>query len=491
MINLKHKIWSVCVLLTVCTPQLYGQTLPYFNHQFDTAGFPEIGYNIVQIDSSYVVCGQSVFGQTDYRISIIELSDSGIILNRRAYGDSYHQYYPGWGGSFIPTSDSGYALGGCVVDTAQHVVGLLMKFDMNFDTIWTRTYGGDSIYSFYQCKQLPDNGYILCGYTDEDDYWGDFFLLRTDSLGNELWRHNYGGNNVEYGMSVIATPDGGFLIGGQTNSFGGDVDQFVVKVDSSGNQQWQKVLGGIYDDVPACVMLLSDGNYLVGGIMAYSQPGGPGMGIAAGKPYLVKLDNAGNIIWEYDYGSINFYTAVTTLRELPNGDIVAAGFTIPTTRVNGLVLKVNSMGDSLWYRTYSYDSLSDNYIYDIRATSDNGLVTSGFNFQNNQNIWVMKLDSLGCDTMGCNLTGVPEPSSDYQIISVFPNPASEIVTLQFSDAHQSRSIIIYDQIGREVWREETNEKLVSISVSEFSTGMYFYRVEEKGIVKTTGKLIIE
>lgn len=74
---------------------------------------------------------------------------------------------------------------------------------------------------------------------------------------------------------------------------------------------------------------------------------------------------------------------------------------------------------------------------------------------------------------------------------VFPNPATEAVTFQFSDTKQSRTIVLYDQTGRELLRQEVAENLVSISVKEFSAGMYFYRVEETGSVKATGKLLIE
>ena len=85
---------------------------------------------------------------------------------------------------------------------------------------------------------------------------------------------------------------------------------------------------------------------------------------------------------------------------------------------------------------------------------------------------------------------VEEPSTS-NLINVFPNPTHETVTFEFSNANETRSIVLYDQMGREVWRDETNENLVSISVNEFSVGMYFYRVEESGTVTATGKLIVE
>jgi len=75
--------------------------------------------------------------------------------------------------------------------------------------------------------------------------------------------------------------------------------------------------------------------------------------------------------------------------------------------------------------------------------------------------------------------------------NVFPNPASEMITFQFSDARESRSIIIYDQIGREVWREESRENFVSVSVVEFSDGIYFYTIPKDDGSVCTGKFLIE
>lgn len=92
------------------------------------------------------------------------------------------------------------------------------------------------------------------------------------------------------------------------------------------------------------------------------------------------------------------------------------------------------------------------------------------------------------DTCG-NSTGVYDLCDQKSVIS-FPNPASETVTVQFSNSHQSRSIIIYDQLGREVLLEETNENLISFSVQEFAEGIYFYSVlDEKG-TSTTGKFVV-
>ncbi|HTF05454.1 MAG TPA: T9SS type A sorting domain-containing protein, partial [Bacteroidia bacterium] len=88
-----------------------------------------------------------------------------------------------------------------------------------------------------------------------------------------------------------------------------------------------------------------------------------------------------------------------------------------------------------------------------------------------------------------NTTGVEEPTRAILPL-VYPNPASDIVTFQFSGSPESRSIIIYDQLGKEVWREETNESSMIISLQEFAEGIYFYSIINEAGQSTTGKFIV-
>jgi hypothetical protein len=95
------------------------------------------------------------------------------------------------------------------------------------------------------------------------------------------------------------------------------------------------------------------------------------------------------------------------------------------------------------------------------------------------------------DTCGQFYLGITDPVQSGPFVTVFPNPATITATFQINGNHQMFEFIIYDQLGREVWRKQSDEDKVELSTEGFEPGMYFYRIEGNGEVKASGKLIIE
>jgi hypothetical protein len=112
----------------------------------------------------------------------------------------------------------------------------LIKTNANGYTLWMRKIGEDSGYAQGPIEQLDDGGYIITGNVARGSYDCDVYLVRTDSNGDTLWTRAFGGSNLDMGSSVQATSDGGFIIGGQTLSFGaGNWDFYLIKTDANGN----------------------------------------------------------------------------------------------------------------------------------------------------------------------------------------------------------------------------------------------------------------
>ena len=93
------------------------------------------------------------------------------------------------------------------------------------------------------------------------------------------------------------------------------------------------------------------------------------------------------------------------------------------------------------------------------------------------------------DTCGQYYLTIEENANALQL-SIFPNPTSEIINFQFSDSERKRTLLIYDQLGREIWREETTANLLSISVSDFADGIYFYSIQDAEGSKSNGKFVV-
>jgi hypothetical protein len=192
---------------------------------------------------------------------------------------------------------------------------------------WQNCLGGTSLEDDTKMKQTSDGGYIIAMVTastngdvignhdvdGEGPFTSDIWVVKLNSLGNIEWQKCLGGTEEESITSVNITNDGGYIIAGETFSTDGDViglhgftwDAWVIKLSNSGVIQWQKCLGGSEVEELSDLVITNDGGFIISGV-TYSNDGDVSGNHGASDIWLVKLTNSGVIQWQKCLGGSDY-----------------------------------------------------------------------------------------------------------------------------------------------------------------------------------------
>lgn len=285
------------IFILSCSPDISDPNEDDKNYWQKSYGYGDAkGYSLIETnDKGFIIVGEKWISTSKISDVFIVCTDSiGEMLWTKTYGGSDYDY----GFSVQQTIDGGFIIAG---GTHSYGAGsrdvYLIRTDVNGDTIWTKTYGGDTLDWATSIDLTNDGGFIVAGHTKSfgaGDY--DIYLLRTDMNGDTLWTKTYGGADWEYGNSIQTTNDDGFIIAGHTWSFGsGSADFYLIKTGSNGEIIWAKTYGGRYHDAGNSVQECSSGGYMVTGDSR-------SFGVGKKDVYLVRTDLHGDTLWTKTFG---------------------------------------------------------------------------------------------------------------------------------------------------------------------------------------------
>lgn len=243
---------------------------------------------------------------------------------------------------------------------------------------WTKTFGGKGSDSASSVQQTSDGGYIIAGETTsfgsgDNNY--DAYLIKTDKTGRKVWERTFGGLDFDEACAVRQTRDGGYIFAGLTDSFGaGKGDVYLVKTDGKGRKLWQRTFGGSDFDFANDIQETRDGGFILVGLTWSSGPG------SDDNLYLIKADKNGNEVWEKTYGARGMASYGFSVQQTSDGGYIALGATLPIGSAEGTyekayLLKTNASGKMTWSKTFggsAYDSAGA-----VRQTSDGGYIVAG------------------------------------------------------------------------------------------------------------------
>ena len=245
-------------------------------------------------DSTYIIGGVSMsndgdvtglHGSGNFDYWIINLDNAGNLLWQRCFGGTG----PEMKGTANVTYDGKIVAFGQAGSLDGDVTGFIggggdywiMKTDTSNTILSQKCLGGTSADQGYYFQPTSDSGYILAGYSNSTDgdvtgvhsFYGDYWIVKLDSSFNIIWQNCFGGTGLDVPASIIETSDNGYIVNGYTESNDGNVtgnhstlqDFWILKLDSSGNFQWQIALGGSDNELGNSVCQTTDSGFIVTG----------------------------------------------------------------------------------------------------------------------------------------------------------------------------------------------------------------------------------
>jgi gliding motility-associated-like protein len=334
------------------------------------------------------------------------------------------------------TSDRSYIVAGQTGSNNGNVSGnhggysdaWIVKLDSLGKIMWQRCFGGTDSDNASSILQTSDGGYIFAGSTESHngDVTGflggeDVWIVKLNNLGIIQWQKCLGGDKVEGLMEsdgiIACTSDGGYIItgfsygnGGQVTGNHGDIDIWVVKVDSLGTLQWENSYGGSIDEYSSAIIQTTDGGYIVTG-QTYSHDGNVSGNHGGSDIWIIKLNSTGTLVWQKCYGGSNDDIGRAIQQTTDFGYIVTGGTWSTDGDVSGIhgnsdtwVVKIDSIGGIQWQKCYG-GSLDD-YAQSIKITSDGDYIVGAVTHSpplngdvecnhGNYDYWILKLNSKG------------------------------------------------------------------------------------------------
>ncbi|MFI5219657.1 MAG: T9SS type A sorting domain-containing protein [Bacteroidia bacterium] len=442
-----------------------GMDIDYLQSMFNTN---DGGY-ICGGSSSSNISGdktENSLGANDYWV--VKLDSSGNIQWQNTIGGSLSEAI--W--SIAQTADGGYICGGnsnsdISGDKTENSMGgsdyWVVKLNSAGAIQWQNTIGGDSTDYLNSISQTADGGYI-CGGSSLSNISGDktenciggtdYWVVKLDSSGTIQWQNTIGGNSYESVFSVFQTPDGGYIIGGSSNSnISGDKtensqgleDYWIVKLSSSGIIQWQNTIGGNSGETLRDTRQTSDGGYIMGGLSDSNISGDKTENCLGGSDFwVIKLNASGNIQWQNTIGG-NGYDGLYSVTETNDGGYMLGG--------------------------------------------DSQSIISGDKTENSCNnstdFWVVRLYP---DT----ITGISDFEFRISDFNISPNPLTSYSTLTFSNPLKNKfTFSLHDVTGRVVETVNTDGDKIVLEKGNKQAGVYLFNItNEKTGERMNGKIII-
>ncbi|MGV6861553.1 MAG: T9SS type A sorting domain-containing protein [Putridiphycobacter sp.] len=425
------KILTILSILIIS--QVHSQNINFIK-SYGNNGY-DYGRDIKQdLDTGYIATGSSSSFMHNNADAFLLKVDS---LGNFKWSYSYGGNGADWGESVVITLDSSYAIGGYTNSFGAGGFDFyLIRADKNGAPLWEKTYGGSDWDRAHSLVQLPDSGFVIVGETYSFGNGNmDAFIIRTDKLGDTLWTNTYGGFEDDYANGVLLDGDSIIVVGG-TKSFGqGMTDGLILKYHIDGTLGWSKYVGKDKEDYFTSIAF-KNSDYVIGGTRDYHHKNSCDCGQDFWT-YFISNDGL-TVLSDTSFSGEQLGTEIAydVVSDGNDNTVVFGGSTtswgsydIAQGYSDAYIGKINN---SYGFATYisNFGTEKSDIVFGMDSCYDGGIIAVGdlfFNSTGGYNMFIAKIDKN-------NTPGVFHVTQDL---------TNEIITLSFEDIHEQTNLNVY------------------------------------------------
>lgn len=511
------------------------------DYLFDAVPTPDYGFILAGSSLSKKSGNKTEANRGDLDYWVWKMDENGELDWQKSFGGTGQDMLF----TVLLTNDGGYLLAGSSesdegLDKKEKSRGdsdfWIIKLNAKGGEEWQKTIGGRGQDELSCIVKAKDGGFVLGGSSSsaisgekaQDGYGGlDYWALKIDNKGAIIWQQTFGGNYNDELHSMCLTEDGGFLLGGSSNSADtgtkiqksiGQSDYWIIKVDKDGNEQWQKTIGGSGDDQLYVIHTTADGNYILAGNSSSESGTDKRSSNQSGTDFwILKLDkDTKEVLWQETY-NIAKTDILTSLVENEDKTILLGGYAQgeiikkkaistkqPTVKSMGkkkavtaeepkmkegtdnyVAIKINTKGEELWRKDVG--SEGQDILMKVVETRDGGYLMAGTSktvLNADGGVKASRDKSSGkgsTDFWVVKLKDKKKPKEDKKPIEAIPNPAMDYTNVIVGYDFTKGTATLVDLAGHILQSFAITERTVPIDLQGLPEGVYIVNIKtDKG-----------
>lgn len=473
--KIAHLIKILLVFAWALSPLLYQSQI--INKVYPTAKDKTARDLLRTSDGGYLIVGMTnTDDEADSHLYVLKTNSNGDFLWDTVYGGPR----PDYAYSMVGTHDGKIIVAGFTQSFGGGDYDMyLLKLDENGKFIKQVDYGTSGNEEARQIIRTKDNKYVVVGTKAMGSSNSQIMVLRMDENLDNIQEVSFGGtgSSHDYGLAIQETPEGDFMVGGQTWSEGaGGGDAYAVRLKGSDlSTVWTKTYGQVDNEEIVGLVVNGDGTSILA--IRDSLPNEPNDGNIDVWIVKIKNDN-GEKLYDKTFGGALKDTP-KSIFPLGNSEYIVGAISRtwwPSPQMWLLKIKDNGSSlDTVWARNFGEVNSDHDHCHIAKASNDGGILVAGHSRTNMMRVWFMKLNDEGK-----LVVSLDENTLVSANILVFPNPVIQGVLKVKSDKNAAYTVRVHNILGDVIYVGGSGKgsgETIEIDMKGQPAGVYIVNVQ--------------